>query len=148
MPYPNGITHALLMLRSLDTHKLSIGLELRKNVAPGCFPVCWITAFLRLSPSLSESALPEAPVTTCLLWSIKRIILLPVALQSFICFNRCVFVFLASGYNWVTVMHEIPISSAQPTTSFHTLDLSSTIPLVPLERGLYHMRKFQWVCSI
>jgi hypothetical protein len=26
-------------------------------------------------------------------------------------------VFLASGYGWVTVMHEIPISSAQPLTS-------------------------------
>ncbi len=35
-------------------------------------------------------------------------------------------VFLASGYNWVTVMHEIPISSAQTMTSFHTLELSST----------------------
>ncbi len=29
----------------------------------------------------------------------------------------CVCVFLASGYGWVTVMHEIPISSAQPLTS-------------------------------
>ncbi len=26
-------------------------------------------------------------------------------------------VFLASGYGWVTVMHEIPIASAQPLTS-------------------------------
>jgi hypothetical protein len=26
-------------------------------------------------------------------------------------------VFLASGYRWVTVMHEIPISSAHPLTS-------------------------------
>jgi hypothetical protein len=60
----------------------------------------------------------------------------------------CVCVFLASGYEWVTVMHEIPISSAQSMTSFHTLGLSSTIPLVPLERGLYHMRRFQRVCSI
>jgi hypothetical protein len=57
-------------------------------------------------------------------------------------------VFPASGYDWVTVMHEIPISSAQTMTSFHTLELSSTIPLVPLERGLYHMRRFQWVHSI
>jgi hypothetical protein len=29
----------------------------------------------------------------------------------------CVCVFLASGYEWVTVMHEIPISSAQTMTS-------------------------------
>ncbi len=29
----------------------------------------------------------------------------------------CVCVFLASGYGWVTVMHEIPISSAHPLTS-------------------------------
>jgi hypothetical protein len=60
----------------------------------------------------------------------------------------CVCVFLASGYEWVTVMHEIPISSAQTMTSFHTLELISTIPLVPPERGLYHRRRFQWVCSI
>ncbi len=45
----------------------------------------------------------------------------------------CVCVFLASGYEWVTVLHEIPISSAQSMTSFfHTLGLSSTTPLVPL----------------
>jgi hypothetical protein len=60
--------------------------------------------------------------------------------------SQCVF--LASGYSWVTVMHEIPISSAQTMTSFHTLELSSTIPLVPLERGLFHMRRLQRVCSI
>jgi hypothetical protein len=48
-------------------------------------------------------------------------------------------VFLASGYKWVTVMHEIPISSAQPMTSFfHTLVLSSTTPLVPLARAVSH----------
>jgi hypothetical protein len=29
----------------------------------------------------------------------------------------CLCVFLASGYQWVTVMHEIPISNAQPLTS-------------------------------
>ncbi len=29
----------------------------------------------------------------------------------------CVCVFLASGYGWVTVIHETPISSAQPLTS-------------------------------
>jgi hypothetical protein len=57
-------------------------------------------------------------------------------------------VFLASGYNWATVMHEISISSAQTMTSFHALELSSTIPLVPLERGLIPMRRFQRVCSI
>ncbi len=60
----------------------------------------------------------------------------------------CVCVFLASGYDSVTVMHEITISSAQTMTSFHTLELSCTIPLVPLERGLFHMRRFQRVCSI
>ena len=62
--------------------------------------------------------------------------------------RQCVCVFLASGYVWVTVMHEIPISSAQSMTSFHTLGLSSTTPLVPLKRGLYHMRRFQRVRSI
>ncbi len=31
--------------------------------------------------------------------------------------NTIVCVFLVSGYGWVTVMHEIPISSAQPLTS-------------------------------
>ncbi len=31
--------------------------------------------------------------------------------------DKYVCVFLASGYGWVTVMHEIPISSAQPLTS-------------------------------
>jgi hypothetical protein len=55
--------------------------------------------------------------------------------KSFVIQCVCVCVFLASGYGWVTVMHEIPISSAQTMTSFHTLELSSTIPLVPLERG-------------
>ncbi len=60
----------------------------------------------------------------------------------------CVCVFLASSYEWVTVMHEIPISSAQTMTSFHTLELSSTIPLVPPERGLYHRRRFQRVQNI
>ncbi len=60
----------------------------------------------------------------------------------------CVCVFLASGYEWVTVMYEIPISSAQTMTSVHTLELSSTIPLVPPEKGLYHRRRFQRVHSI
>ncbi len=47
--------------------------------------------------------------------------------------TACVCVFPASGYEWVTVMHEIPIYSAQSMTSlFHTLGLSSTTPLVPL----------------
>jgi hypothetical protein len=37
----------------------------------------------------------------------------------------------------------------QTMTSFHTLDLSSTtIPLVPPERGLYYRRRFQRVRSI
>ncbi len=48
-------------------------------------------------------------------------------------------VFLTSGYEWVTVMHEIPISSAQSMTSyFHTLGLSSTAPLVPLAVAVTH----------
>ncbi len=51
----------------------------------------------------------------------------------------CVYVFLASGYEWVTVMHEIPISSAQSMTSYlHTLGLSSTTPLVPLAEAVTH----------
>jgi hypothetical protein len=51
----------------------------------------------------------------------------------------CVCVFLASGYEWVTVMHEIPISSAQSMTSYvHTLGLSSTTPLVPLAGAVTH----------
>ncbi len=46
---------------------------------------------------------------------------------------------LASGYEWVTVMHEIPISSAQLMASFfHTLGLSSTTPLVPLAGTVSH----------
>jgi hypothetical protein len=52
---------------------------------------------------------------------------------------KAVCVFLASGYKWVTVMHEIPISSAQSLTSFfHTLGLSSTTPLVPLVGAVSH----------
>ncbi len=39
-------------------------------------------------------------------------------------------------------MHEIPISSAQPLTSFHTQELSSTTPLVP------HIRHVQSVWDI
>jgi hypothetical protein len=51
----------------------------------------------------------------------------------------CVCVFLASGYEWVTVMHEIPISSAQAMTPlFHTLGLSSITPLVPLAGAVSH----------
>ncbi len=61
---------------------------------------------------------------------------------------ECVCVFLASGYKWVTIIHEIPISSAQLMTSVHTLGHSSTTPLVPLKRGLFHMRRFQRVRSI
>ncbi len=37
----------------------------------------------------------------------------------------------------MTGLHEIPISSAQPLTSFHTQELSSTTPLVPLKKGLF-----------
>ncbi len=48
-------------------------------------------------------------------------------------------VFLASGCEWVTIMHEIPISSAQSMTSyFHTLGLSNTAPLVPLAGAVTH----------
>jgi hypothetical protein len=63
--------------------------------------------------------------------------------------HMCVCVFLASGYEWVTVMHEIPISSAQSVTSyFHTLGLSSTAPLVPLAGAVLDMRRFQQAGSI
>jgi hypothetical protein len=42
----------------------------------------------------------------------------------------CVCVFLASGYGWGAVMHEIPISSPPSQWyPFHTLGLSSTTPL-------------------
>ncbi len=34
-PYQNGITHALLMSRSLDIHIPTIGFEPRKNLVPG-----------------------------------------------------------------------------------------------------------------
>ncbi len=48
-------------------------------------------------------------------------------------------VHLANGYKWVTVMPEIPISSAQLMTSlFHTLGLSCTTPLVPLAGVVSH----------
>ncbi len=60
-PYPNGITHALLILMSLDTHNQSIGFDPLKNVAPGLSPVCWMIASRKSSPSLSACALPRAP---------------------------------------------------------------------------------------
>jgi hypothetical protein len=49
-------------------------------------------------------------------------------------------VFLASGYKWVTVMHEIPISSAHTMNPFHTLGLRSTTPLVPLGGAVLHKK--------
>ncbi len=64
-PYPNGITHALLMLRLLVTQKPSMGLEPWKNVAPGCVLVCCTTASLMSSPALSDSAVPKAPLRVC-----------------------------------------------------------------------------------
>ncbi len=88
-PYPNGITHELLMSRSLDIHKPSIGLETWKNVAPGLVPVCWTIASCRSNHSLSTRALTRAPLITCLLWSMKRIILSPSACHCLICFTRC-----------------------------------------------------------
>jgi hypothetical protein len=55
-----------------------------------------------------------------------------ISWQSFMEGMVCVCVFLASGYGWVTVMHAIPISSAQLLTSLpYTLGLSSTTPLDP-----------------
>ena len=39
-PYPNGITQALLISMSPDTHILLIGLDPWKKVAPGLVPVC------------------------------------------------------------------------------------------------------------
>jgi hypothetical protein len=73
-------------------------------------------------------------------WPPKAISLYPISFL-FHCSIVCVCVFLASSYDWVAVMHEIPISSAQKMTSFHTLELSSTIPLVPLKKGLFSHEK-------
>ena len=87
--YQNGIMHAILMLRSLDIHSQSIGVEPQKNDAPELVPVCWTIASCRSNPSLSASSLPRAPLITCLLWSIKRIILSPAAHNCLICFTRC-----------------------------------------------------------
>ncbi len=61
----------------------------------------------------------------------------------------CVFVFLASGYRWGTVMHEIPISSfpilltslPYPRTQQY---YSSSAP----REGAVHMRRFQRARSI
>jgi hypothetical protein len=87
-PYPNGITQALLISRSPETHMPSIGLEPRKKVAPGLVPVCWMTASHRLILSLSPSSLPSRPLVTCSLWSMKRMILSPDSRHDFICFAR------------------------------------------------------------
>ena len=89
MLYPKGITQALLISRSLDTHIPLIGLELRKNVAPGLAPVCCTIASCRSNPSLSASSLPSGPLITCSLWSMKRIILSPALCHSLIRFTKC-----------------------------------------------------------
>ncbi len=43
-PYPNGITQALLISMSPETHIPLIGLDPQKKVAPGLVPVCWTMA--------------------------------------------------------------------------------------------------------
>ena len=79
-PNPNGITQALLMSRSLDTHSPSINREPRKKVAPGLVPVCSLIASLRSGPSLFARAFPRQPSITCLLWSLRgQVCLLPRA---------------------------------------------------------------------
>ncbi len=89
MPYPKGITQALLISRLLDTHIPLIGLELRKNVAPGLAPVCCTIASRRSNPSLSASSLPSGPLITCLICSMKRIVLSPALCHSLILITKC-----------------------------------------------------------
>jgi hypothetical protein len=57
--YPNGITHALLLLRSLDIHIPLIGFKPQKNVAPGILPMYWTIASRRSNPFLSPSSFPS-----------------------------------------------------------------------------------------
>jgi hypothetical protein len=55
------------------------------------------------------------------------------------CVCVCVCMFLASGYEMGTVMHEIPISSPPSWWHpFHALGLSSTTHLVPPRGGCSH----------
>ncbi len=84
-PYPNGITHALLMSRLLDTHKPLIGFEPWKNFALGRAPVWWRIALHKSNPSLSTKAFPRLPSITCSLWSMNRTILSHAALHCFRC---------------------------------------------------------------
>jgi hypothetical protein len=62
MPNPNGMAHALLMSRYLDTQSPSIGRDPRKNVAPGLVPVCSLIALHRLGPSVSVSSFSQVPI--------------------------------------------------------------------------------------
>ncbi len=86
-PNPKGITHMLLISRSLDTQRMSIGCRPQKKVAPGLALVWDKIASCRLSPSLSASAFPSLPSITCSLWCMKSTILL----HCLRCFKRCLY---------------------------------------------------------
>jgi hypothetical protein len=90
VPYPNGITQALLTSKSPYTHNPLIGNFPQKNVAPGLVPVCWRIASRRFSPSLLASAFPRGPLITWLLWSIKRTTRLPSARHFVSCVTKCI----------------------------------------------------------
>ena len=77
------------MSRLLDTHNPPIGLEPWKNVAPGLVPVWCTIASRKSSPFLSASSFPSGQLITCLLWSMKRMILSPAPRHSLICFTKC-----------------------------------------------------------
>jgi hypothetical protein len=79
----------VMMSRLLDTHNPLIGLEPRKNVTPGLVPVWCTIASHRSSLSLSASSFPSGLLITCLLWSMKRMILSPAVRHSIISFTKC-----------------------------------------------------------
>ncbi len=65
----------------------------------------WAIPVMKL---MSNRVLPEAlPI---FYWAVPLMMLQQTT-------TVCVCVLLASGYRWVTVMHEIPVSSAHPLTS-------------------------------